>query len=540
MAFAAVQLVDGLLRGATMTRVSGWGILGVACAAARSVASVHVARWEIGIASRVGGSLRVEITDVLLRRGASSTEPALVGALVLAVRSVERATIAGVLGTARAWLLLSPLAVVLVVWLPPPVLLVATLFVPFAWGLSRLRGSVRRAARRALDRGASLDAHLDDLLRNLDLFRVHGTRAEVLGAMETLADDSARAASEAAGAGAFASALNEVVAAIAVLGFGIAVASGWISIDPTRAGPALAAAFLLYRPLRDLGDARAAAAGGEAALDVLEHARGRRTPDDDGALPSGEEQTSESWRSTPASLDLVGFGARDFGPRWTFSVPAGHLVAVTGPVGVGKTTLLRALLGLAPSTGDATVAGVSLEGRGVDARPFAWVPQDVPLVAGDLRRNLALGGPRVDEAVAVLASLAPTIDAALMGGRALSGGERALLAIARAVASGRPLLLLDEPTAHLDAAAEARVHALLAELRGPRTLLVVSHRATLLALADAVETAAPKSSSPEPLRFERSTFEPRGGGCPLETEDAAKEKRRDPFGPRRSAGLTSS
>lgn len=504
MAFAAVRLAEALVATPTMTRVSWLGMSGVACAIARTVGLVSLARLDAKLGSDVGLTLRGEITTSLLERGLgpgggsdadrSSREPVGTGALVLAVRAVEIAAIDGVLGTVRAGLLLAPLAVALVVWLPPVVLVAALAFVPFAVVLSRVRGRVRQAERDALARGAALDGHLDDLLRNIDLFRVHGTRGEVFRAMQRLAQGSAAASASAAGTRALGSAMNEIVASCAVLAFGLAVAGGMLAIDPRRAAPALAIAFLLYRPLRDLGDARASSLAGRAALDVLAPHRAPLLDDDGSAAAVAGLRTAPSAPSPPELaaapvIVLDAFGDARFGPRWTMTIAPHELVAIVGPVGAGKTTLFRALLGLSPSIGVATVAGVPLGDAPVDERPFAWVPQDVALVAGDLRHNLALGGQGVDEALQLLGSLAPTLDASLAVGRALSGGERALLAIARAVASGRPVLLLDEPSAHLDAEAEARVVDLLAALRATRTLVVISHRPALVAAADRVVEA---------------------------------------------------
>lgn len=500
MAVAAVRLVEALVITPTMTRVSWLGIAGVACAVARTAGRVAIARLDAKVGSEVGLTLREMVTASLLVRGSRSgdarEDPARdareeTGALVLAIRAVERAAVEGVLGTFRAGLLLAPLAVGLVAWLPASVLVAALAFVPFAWLLARVRGRVRHVEREALSRGAALDGHLDDLLRNIDLFRVHGTRQQVLSAMQRLGEGSAAASASAAGTRALGSSMNEVVASCAVLLFGLAVAGGVLAIDPRRAAPALAIVFLLYRPLRDLGDARAVAQAGRAALDLLRPhlgvAAGGGDLDAHGATAASGSPEAEARAGSGAPMvTLDAFGAASFGPRWTATISPHALTAVVGPVGAGKTTLFRALLGLERSQGEACVDGVSLAGAAIDARPFAWVPQDVALVAGDLRHNLALGGPHVDEAVGLLGGLAPGLDATLSAGRPLSGGERALVAIARAVASGRPVLLLDEPSAHLDAQAEARVVALLSALRADRTLVVISHRPALVAAADHV------------------------------------------------------
>ncbi|MCU0694154.1 MAG: ATP-binding cassette domain-containing protein [Polyangiaceae bacterium] len=172
------------------------------------------------------------------------------------------------------------------------------------------------------------------------------------------------------------------------------------------------------------------------------------------------------------------------------------MLALCGPTGAGKTTLLRALLGLEPSAqGDVRVQDRLLtpEQVGPAWRPFAWVPQDAPVVSGTLEDNFGLTGVSCPRALAELDALgAGELRAQLsavklgQGGRPLSGGERRWIALARAVATGYPVLLLDEPTAGLDPDARARVLELLRAARKSRALLVVSHAEEVIALADEV------------------------------------------------------
>jgi ABC-type transport system involved in cytochrome bd biosynthesis fused ATPase/permease subunit len=172
----------------------------------------------------------------------------------------------------------------------------------------------------------------------------------------------------------------------------------------------------------------------------------------------------------------------------------GEIVAICGPTGVGKTTLLRALLGLdATIGGEVRYDGALLEGGpGLASRPFAWVPQDAPLLAGTLDANVRLAGGAGDTAEALASIGAERLVEAIgdgrlgAGGRAVSGGERQWINLARAVATRQPVLLLDEPTSGLDAAAQARVLAAIVKLRGARTVVLVTHRPEPLEIADRV------------------------------------------------------
>ena len=166
-------------------------------------------------------------------------------------------------------------------------------------------------------------------------------------------------------------------------------------------------------------------------------------------------------------------------------IEAGTIVVIRGATGIGKTTLLRTLLGFAK-----TRAGVV---RWNGKRPFAWVPQDAPIVRGTLAENVALGGDAnvrdAMEAIGAVALYEKLGDAQLgVGGRALSGGEKQQVAIARALATNKPVLLLDEPTSGLDDRAQAAVLAAIEKLRGKRTVILVTHRPEPCAIADEVIT----------------------------------------------------
>jgi ABC-type transport system involved in cytochrome bd biosynthesis fused ATPase/permease subunit len=251
-----------------------------------------------------------------------------------------------------------------------------------------------------------------------------------------------------------------------VLGLVLASSAGHLE-GGGRLASLVALMLLAYRPLRDWGDARSAWQAGQLALGQLSRWLG----DPPEAAPG------EPTRWPVAPLKAEAFGAVWHAARWTFTIEPGELVLVVGPNGAGKTTLLRAMLGLEPAEGSLRYGEVPLEGRGAGPgqRPFAWCPQEAPLLSGTLEENLALGGAVEAEALAFLGAAAGGREALGEGGRALSGGERAWVNLARAVGSGRPVLLLDEPTASLDAAGEARVVEALEGLRGRRTVVVVTH-----------------------------------------------------------------
>ncbi|MBU6439339.1 MAG: thiol reductant ABC exporter subunit CydD [Betaproteobacteria bacterium] len=184
-----------------------------------------------------------------------------------------------------------------------------------------------------------------------------------------------------------------------------------------------------------------------------------------------------------------------------FEAPAGRVTALVGASGAGKSTVLALLLGLARAQrGRIEVDGVALES--FDTREWlrgvALVPQRAHVFAASIADNLRLARPDADlqalRRAARAAGAEAFIDAlpegfdTLLGerGAGLSGGQVQRLALARALLRDAPLLLLDEPTASLDADAQQEVlDALRAAVRG-RTVLMVSHRLRTLELADHV------------------------------------------------------
>jgi len=161
-------------------------------------------------------------------------------------------------------------------------------------------------------------------------------------------------------------------------------------------------------------------------------------------------------------------------------VPAGAKVALIGPNGSGKTTLIRALLGLIQHRGAIRIDGEVLD-RATLAPRLAYVPQIAPHVSatcGDLVRAISeLRGyspDRVGELAARMGLQLAVV--AEQPFRTLSGGSKQKLLIALALAAGPELLILDEPTASLDAEARGRFLELHRELAGDATLILCSHR----------------------------------------------------------------
>lgn len=222
----------------------------------------------------------------------------------------------------------------------------------------------------------------------------------------------------------------------------------------------------------------------------------------DAAAPLPEPLSPRLADGSRIVMDQVSFSYGDGQPvleRFSLTVDPGEKVAIIGSSGSGKSTLLELLLRFRPYQGGITIGGAELRDIAPDQLPLlvAALPQQPHLFNTSIRDNILLGRElpegELDAALADsglaewVASLPLGVDTAVGEvGSALSGGEARRIALARALVSGAPILLLDEPTEGLDAVTEqAVVERLKVTLQG-RTLLLVTHRPTPLQLVDRI------------------------------------------------------
>jgi ATP-binding cassette subfamily C protein LapB len=185
----------------------------------------------------------------------------------------------------------------------------------------------------------------------------------------------------------------------------------------------------------------------------------------------------------------------------SFRIASGERVALIGRVGSGKSTIERLILGLyQPTDGAVLLDGIDLRQLDpADVRAnVGYVSQDVTLFYGTLRENVTLGMPYADDSAVVAAAetagLAEFVNRHPRGfdmpvgerGESLSGGQRQAVGIARAVLHNAPILLLDEPTSAMDFSTESQVTQRLNAFTQHKTVVLVTHRTSLLALVDRV------------------------------------------------------
>ncbi len=185
----------------------------------------------------------------------------------------------------------------------------------------------------------------------------------------------------------------------------------------------------------------------------------------------------------------------------TLKIEPGERVAFVGKIGSGKSTLLRMIAGLyQPIEGQVKVDGIDI--RQIDPVDFrnniGYVTQDLRLFRGTLRENIFLGRPGASMdafmEVVALTGLDKIADAHPMGydmpigamGVGLSGGQRQLVALARALITQPKILLMDEPTSAMDMQTEAMFTKRLADIVKDRTVIIVTHRPSLLSVVDRI------------------------------------------------------
>jgi ABC-type multidrug transport system fused ATPase/permease subunit len=369
---------------------------------------------------------------------------------------------------------------------------------------------VQRLSRQAQEEVGAMTAAVERALSAVRTIRASGATAREVDVVAVSAGRAYEAGVRVARLEALVSPAGSIAvqgAFLAVIGLGgYRVATGSIAVADLVAF--ILYLFLLVMPLGQAIGAWTQLQNGLGALARVREVLALEPEED--ALPERGGAVVAVPASPPAAvvplleLDDVSFRYPD-GPEVlrgvSLSVPAGSRVALVGPSGAGKSTVLALVEGFYPLTGGAVRwAGTDvrdLPRAGLRAR-LGYVEQEAPVLAGSVRDNLLLAAPHATdpELWAVLADVGLTevvqrsprgLDVAVGDdGVLLSGGERQRLAIARSLLARPALLLLDEPTASLDARNEALLRDTLAAAAADRALLVVAHRLSTVLDSDRI------------------------------------------------------
>ncbi|MGH3129034.1 MAG: thiol reductant ABC exporter subunit CydD, partial [Gaiellaceae bacterium] len=367
----------------------------------------------------------------------------------------------------------------------------------FMWLVGR---HTQRRARERWQALAVLSNHFLDVVRGLPTLRAFNRARAQTDRIAEVSDEYRRTTMGTLRLAFLSGSILELAAtlgiALVAVVVGVRLVEGGIGFEPALT--VLVLVPELYLPLRNLAAQFHASADGAAVAErLLELA-------DDSVLRTGSGAPPDPALVT-IRFESVSFAypARDVDvvSEVDLTLHPGETVALVGPSGAGKSTLLSLLLRLAePSSGRILVGDDDL--ADLDAtewrRLTAFVPQRPTLFRGTIADNIRLGDPAADaERVRLAAELAgahafvarlpegydtPVGD----GGRRLSTGQCRRLALARAFVRDAPLVVLDEPTADLDAASAELVLDAIERLRVGRTVLLVAHAPELAACADRV------------------------------------------------------
>ncbi len=364
-----------------------------------------------------------------------------------------------------------------------------------------LRWTFGRTFRRLLavwhGSGAALSSHTQLLLRGIATLRAAGAERDALDRLNTQIGDYTRAGYRSAVAGARHASVQgaaSTVAGVAVLVVGGLLISG----HHLTLGALLAFYAVVALMLAQLSTGLATTAAVLEGEVAFERIRAILDTDD----PGGYRGTRPLDFQGAVQLRSVSFRYDDDRPALrdlNLEIAAGERVAITGPNGAGKTTLLALILGLyVPDTGEILLDGIPLTDLDITSirRQAGVVLQQVELFPGTVEDNIRLTAPgaSVDQvrAAAVTACALEFIESLPDGfattltdaGVGLSGGQRQRLAVARAVLAQPALILLDEPTTHLERDIATDLVRNLSALPWRPTLLVITHDPAIAALAD--------------------------------------------------------
>ena len=390
----------------------------------------------------------------------------------------------------------------MMLWISPLLAVISLLTVPISFVITSL------IAKRSKPHFASqwewtgnLNGHVEESFTGLELVKVFGHRRESLATFDEANErvyESSFKAQFVSGiiqpALTVVSNLNYV--AIAVIG-GMRVASGAMSIGDVQAFIQYSRQFTM--PITQIASVanllQSGIASAERVFELLDE------PEEEPDPPQSHPLLDVSGA---IEFDDVSFRYLPDAPlieHFSLDVPPGRIIAIVGPTGAGKTTLVNLLMRFYDvDSGHIAFDGVPTLSASRDdvRRCFGMVLQDTWLFEGTIRDNIAYGSSSATEEQVLAAARAARVDhfvrtlpagyetALEEGGSNISAGERQLLTIARAFLADPPVLILDEATSSVDTRTEVLIQQAMAELRSGRTAFVIAHRLSTIRNADII------------------------------------------------------
>ncbi|MFN9637997.1 MAG: ABC transporter ATP-binding protein [Synechococcaceae cyanobacterium] len=380
---------------------------------------------------------------------------------------------------------------------------------PVTLGVLWLQGRYRRANYRVREELGQLNADLQENLQGLEVVQMFRRERENSEAFARTTSGYRRAVT---GTIFYDSAISAFIEWVALAAVGLVLALGGTMVSGGAMGLGTLTTFILFSqrvfdPLRQLAERFTQIQGGltaverigelmEQPIEIADLAEAERG---EAALRSGRERHSPG----EVVFDNVSFAYRSDEPileDLSFRIAAGEHVAIVGPTGSGKTTVIRLLCRLyEPQQGSILLDGVDIRELPIATlrQRLGVVLQDTVLFSGNVADNLRLDADLDDASLERLCAslgLAPLLERLDQGlatelrerGGNLSSGERQLLAVARVAIRDPSVLVMDEATAFLDPSTEATLQRDLDRLLRGRTAIVIAHRLATVEAADRI------------------------------------------------------
>lgn len=480
-----------------------WTLCGlmVLAFALKSIFAMAASRWSLGYILRLQTLTASKLLQSYLRENYLVQRRRDVGAVVrtvgTSVASAHSGVLGGVLNLFSQLLSVSFIVIFLAVVAPGTTAAAATYFAVVILVVQRVLGRKnQRAGRQAQETSASMSHAMLEAIYGAREIRMHAAEEMFVEDYRVRAGKNAMASRD---ANFYSQAPKYLIEFATIFGIAIMLAS----VAGRQAGSILpvltlfvAAAVKLMPVITALTVTIGSIRYGQEGLRMTVEALQRVEHDEPLLEAPPEAEAQEEDTTSALSVRGVTFrypdGDSDVLRDVSFTVPSGSSVAVCGLSGSGKTTLIDIVLGLiSPTSGAVTSNGLDVVAdRQRWLQDVAYVPQDVYLLAATLWQNVAFGVPeaqvdkkRVERCLAMaqleeLVARDPAGVDALVGfeGTQISGGQKQRIGIARALYRDPKVLVLDEATSALDNDTEERISAVLSDLHGQVTTVLVAHR----------------------------------------------------------------
>ena len=481
------------------------GIVTVLIAVATG-AAMYVASYATEtLAQHIGNDLRVRLYQHLQQLSLAYYDTTRVGTILSTltsdVQTIQGFASASTLNTLTNTLTLAGMVVVMF-WLHWDFALIALAVTPvLAIFVLRVNTAIRTAVKQVRSHQSDLLATLQEGLQSIHVVQAFGREDHQQAQLRTVSMATVTAWLKARRVSSLLSPVVGLIVAVCTALVlwrgGLLIVAGTMTIGALTVFLAYLAKF--FQPVRDLAQLTNTLAQVAVAIERVQTIY--------------RAQMIIPQRSTPLdpppfrgqiTFNQVSFGYQRTDPvlrDLTFTIGAGHTVGIVGPTGSGKSTIASLIARFRdPHTGTITIDGTDIADyslRGLRSQ-IGFVLQDTVLLRGTIRDNIAFGRPdATDDDIIAAATLAnahqfitgmPHGYDSLIGdrGMTLSGGQRQRIGIARALIRDNPILILDEPTAALDAQSEHLVIEALHRLMAGRTVITITHRLTTLRHADKI------------------------------------------------------